>query len=226
MQPAGKNEGLLRGNRKVQCTSLQTSLYYMNHEVLFSVVYTAGGSTGFLVALCAGVIAANSVMGLFAALARHRGLLKVYLFASVLLGVFQFVCAILVAGARNPDQLRVQEFEIKRGWERVMDNVAAGGSDAADYFAFVSQIQNDGRCCGYDSIEDELQNPAAARCSFEDTCKEYLATYIIEEVTAVLRTYCVFVSLSLADTIMLFAFVVRVVPQPVHHEDPGGLYHA
>jgi len=224
------NRLLLMGSCVVQfivsCFVVAQALHYMNNEVIFSIVYTIGNGTGSIIIICAGVIGANAVLGLFSSLYRQRSFVKVYLFLSVLLAAFQFVCAVLLSGVRNPDQLRVNDDQIKLGWEAVMDGIVTGSEDSANLLAFISEVQNDGRCCGYDSVTNQRQNPPEARCQFTDTCKSYISTYIIEQVGVILQTYCVFVAFTLADVIMLFFFVVRVVPQPVHHEDPGGMYYA
>lgn len=206
----------------ISCFILSEAVEVLRNSVLFASIYPSSRGTAVIVAVCASLFAANCALGFVGAYHRLRNTTKFFLFFSFMLLLFQMVCIILIQG--STDQLIVQDKEFKQGWIQVMATIVNDEDADGRYLSFVSDVQDAGQCCGYDSVADPEQNPEAVRCSHDVPCQEFLVALIESQISSLLSTYIVFFAATLVDFVALLLCLVRLVPQPVHHEDPGGYY--
>mmetsp|Transcript_24002 Transcript_24002/g.42323 ORF Transcript_24002/g.42323 Transcript_24002/m.42323 type:complete len:220 (-) Transcript_24002:556-1215(-) len=209
----------------VNSVVLIQALKKMNSEVLFANLYVSTRSVGEIVLLVCCLMLGNALLGFVGAYNRSRNVIKVFFLVLFLLLILNLCAIVMLDGMAVPDQLKVQETEFRQGWEGIVANVVEGEDPSGIYETFLSKISTVGKCCGYDSTTSELQNPEQLGCSQVATCKMYIDTFIQEEIASLVLSYLILLVLMAIDYIILVFFIVRIVPQPVHHEDPGGWYY-
>jgi len=189
---------------------------------MFAYIYTSTRLSGVIAIVCSSGFMLAAVIGFLGALKRSAAVIKLFFILSLFLTVGEIFCALVLSGASNPNAIQVRNNEFLEGWISVVEKVEQDNN----FLAFISKIQSDNQCCGFDSVSDPTQNPASLNCANMTTCNIYLPALIADQVNSILTMYMLLLSLNSMILILLGFILIRIVPKPVHHEVAGAYYYA
>jgi len=210
----------------IACVVLSQTAIMFDDNVLFTAIFREGRNASKLLKAFAGLLMMNCTIGFAAGFFKWREVVKVFLIAQHFLIIFAIVCVLILSTVGNQNSLQVDQGDLKEGWIQVMQAIADGKDPESKFFDFISTIQEEGSCCGFDSSVDILQNPPKAQCSFQgDSCQVFVTDKISSESELFFQSFLASFAIVVACTFSLVFFVVRIVTQPLHHEDAGAFYY-
>lgn len=147
---------------------------------------------------------------------------------TLILTTVQFLLSSFLYYAQDTDQLRVlANSEFKTNWIKTIALVVEGEDADGEVRSFIAQIQSQGQCCGYDEVNDDLQNPVnQIPCAFQEPCKDYFQEYVQAEMYPIFTGYVV---LNFAVLVLLFVTLLTtcgLIPRPSPNHSDGAYYKA
>jgi hypothetical protein len=166
-----------------------------------------------------------SLVGIFGAKSRDKAtLLCFYLLAFVFITV-RLVYTSVIFETFQPNQLDAFVPIFKQEWIKMV-STSKQSSDSIDSkraVAFVSYVQSQGKCCGFDDASADEQNIPSLNCTSTETCK---ATFLLEFRSAIEKQCIIifiFATVEAVTLLLMCGFTCRKKEAPAFSKVKNGV---